>query len=478
MEVPWSRSTARGQSMHIPDDNESDPYSAARLHAFTTNRHDGSSPRPPTMIERKFNNNAPSMLSRQPSTPGGYGSGGYGATSFNIGDVVSAPPSAVPSSANPFLSGEEANQMAIYGNMAPSTPLTRQPSNPYGEPMTPQSALTRQPSNPYGDPSVQQTVLTRQPSQAQVLSRQPSMQYPGSMNGSGTPITPLPPMPYASVPYTPNSAIDSTMSTGEGEEFGAYDRSSVTPFQAQQYAEIKKKLGVAANGGNTQSLGAVSEMTLTDEDYKGEDEKKVDELEEFDAEVAASRALHVVNTTPEPPLSPALKSNAQLPGSPLAATHAEKEMDMEADAQEIEFPVTPSLISSSRIMSTPPVLPEVGRPFSPMSYDFPIPVTAASSSMPIGGKGSPRGSDFGSEVHGQQGHAFSVAKAGVARSPLAEIAGMAGVEHGDEKEKGAVTPTQMPQEDAKGRELQGQGQQKRPDTVYTVYDEEDAYGGF
>jgi hypothetical protein len=112
---------------------------------------------------------------------------------------------------------------------------------------------------------------------------------------------------------------------------------------------------------------------------------------------------------------------------------------------DIEVPLpTPIMFEQTRISSNPPTLPEIRVPersFSPAaSFELPVPLSARESPSPFSVEFSdvrtppPAGLKFTS-------------------SPLA-----------------ISTPTSAEPTEAKSS--------KRPDTVYTLYDEEDAYGGF
>jgi len=111
----------------------------------------------------------------------------------------------------------------------------------------------------------------------------------------------------------------------------------------------------------------------------------------------------------------------------------------------IEVPLpTPIMFEQTRISSNPPTLPEIRVPersLSPVaSFELPVPLSARESPSPFSVEFSdvrtppPAGLKFTS-------------------SPLA-----------------ISTPTSAEPTEAKSS--------KRPDTVYTLYDEEDAYGGF
>jgi hypothetical protein len=119
---------------------------------------------------------------------------------------------------------------------------------------------------------------------------------------------------------------------------------------------------------------------------------------------------------------------------------------------EIEVPLpTPIMFQETRVSSTPPSLPEIRVPersFSPVaSFEFPVPLSARESPSPF----SVEFSDVRSPP--PAGLKFT-------SSPLATSTPT------------QVEPTTIPREPNAEAEYR-----KRPDTVYTLYDEEDAYGG-
>lgn len=142
-------------------------------------------PRPPTMIERHVNNASPALAAQRNfsgSGPNFYG--GYGQQSLGPGDVVQ------PAYGQPAMGYGEPGQLA------------RQPSNG--------AFLTRQPSAAVGHGNPVQP--TRQPSNVIAPNRQPS--------AAG----------YGATPEDTNA------------HYVDLNRSSVTPFQAAQYAAISRHL--------------------------------------------------------------------------------------------------------------------------------------------------------------------------------------------------------------------------------------------
>ncbi|EGN96900.1 hypothetical protein SERLA73DRAFT_124667 [Serpula lacrymans var. lacrymans S7.3] len=153
-------------------------------------------PRPPTMIERKLTNASPALAAQQGYGQPPYGGGGYdvyGQHSFGPGELVPQIRSPPPASHQPF---------GAYGQ------------SPLGSPTS--VAQYDSAYNQHGQ-------LNRQPSNPTYLNRQDSM-----MNA-----------PYGVV-ADPNA------------HYVDLNRSSVTPFQAAQYADITRRL--ASN-----SLNGISE---------------------------------------------------------------------------------------------------------------------------------------------------------------------------------------------------------------------------
>jgi hypothetical protein len=146
--------------------------------------------------------------------------------------------------------------------------------------------------------------------------------------------------------------------------------------------------------------------------------------------------------------------------SPFADTgteHADVYASREVD-DEVPLP-TPVLFEHTRITSTPPTLPEIQVPersFSPVaSLEFPVPLSARDTPSPFTVEFSdmrtppPAGLKYKS-------------------SPLAGASPGASPTSSAGQAQPSVIPHQ-PKTDAESV--------KRPDSVYTMYDEDDAYGG-
>jgi hypothetical protein len=183
------------------------------------------------------------------------------------------------------------------------------------------------------------------------------------------------------------------------------DRSSVTPFQAAQYAEISRQLNTKAPGG----LNPVNE----------------------DEEQAHYTNSYAISS----------RDNANQ-SSPFADPH---------EAQDAQDLVPPSPIYSmnstktfrDRVISNPPQLPDFQaqeRTFSPTSYDFPQTPSVLPTPSP-----SPAN--------------FSI--------PSSQAV---------ERFPNGLTPEAAGAPSA--RNVAASGKNQRPASTYTVYDENDAYGGF
>jgi len=380
----WNRPDAIRHSVILPDEpGPVRPYNGAGY----------GSPRPPTMIERHLDR-SPSMPSHQPSLPrmypnntygNSYGNNtygnSYGATgngydataypqpSFSPGEVMS------PTSANPFISPYA--QDVMVSPVSSNVPDYHQQS-----PVSPPpAALTRQPSNG--------------PREVPVAYQNTS-----------------PAGPYSPVVSSPDAT---------DPNYVDLSRSSVTPFQAAQYAEISERL-------RTPMSSVLEDVPV--EPSSGQSNQ---------------RRLTPPTGLPAPNENTSSVSPFIDPGPEQPVVDASQELDM-----EVPLP-TPILYEHTRISSTPPTLPEIRVPersFSPVaSFEFPVPLSARDSPSPFTAEFSdlrtppPEGLKYKS-------------------SPLA-----------------TSSPTQdQPSTSAIPRETEGEPA-KRPDTVYTMYDEDDAYGG-
>jgi len=234
------------------------------------------------------------------------------------------------------------------------------------------------------------------------------------------------------------------------------DRSSVTPFQAAQYAEISRKLNETPV-----PLNAVNES---------EEEEQPDSR-------ASDRAMYANQAGVEQShlSAPADGANANAqspfldPQSPAQVHHnLSVRTDRFLGAREDVTPPSPiyslhSPKNHQRPVSDTPSVPEIKVPertFSPMSYDFPQTPSARPTPSPfhtnfsIPMQQQPAGQRFSKDLGPN-----------VAESAPAP----------------PVTPIQATAPDlAKREEMtpKPEAQRQRPTSSYTVYDESDAYGGF
>lgn len=288
----------------------------------------GFNPRPPTMIERRLASPAPAF-GTQHGAPGphyfdGHNGQDYGATDQYGQQYQSFAPGQVMHQNNmsPPQSATSANP--LYPNAA----YAQSPFSPIGTPVYEGGFDDRAGASPY---------LTRQPSNGNQLNRQPSY-------GQDVPAQ------YANYPGQAPQAAQGYPAA----DYVDLARSSVSPYQAAQYAEISKKLNTDIPAGL--DTPAVAQFVQ-----------------------AGNRA----------DVSPFAD-----PGSPMAPQTPQGRGSVES-AQEFNFPAPPSpaYTNSSRIDSTPPMLPEitVESRVSVTSYDFPNSVRASADPHSPMGSGYPSG---------------------------------------------------------------------------------------
>lgn len=362
------------------------------VHSGTLNR--GHNLRPPTMIERRLANASPGQYGRPQQqnhgagaynaygTQDGYaGDGGYGyaVEGYEEQQQHSFVPGQVIPSGN-FTPGI-GQPLSPTTSMA-STPTSGRPlispaayaaGGQYEAAYNEQGQLARQPSHVNNGPTMSGAIMNRQPSNGAHLARQPSSADPQA-------------------------------------HYVDLDRSSVTPYQAAQYAEISRRLNTEVPGGLPSPLANAAAARIP------ADAKNLGAVTEDEEPAAQSPAR----------TSPFADPSTDFPLPPPSPVHR----------------------TATRIDSTPPQLPEIylqQRAFSPVSYDFP------SSARP-----SP--SPF-STTFPESAAAVPAAAQKAAKVTVPEPAAVAGGQ-------------------ANARSPLGPGERKRPDTMCTVYDPEDAYGGF
>lgn len=339
------------------------------------------------MIEQRLAQGPPISFSQHP-----YGNNnGYYAypdqASYAPGQYItmpgeSMPPQAwTPDSSRPFFSPMGETPLGSPVSVAP-----------YDSAYDAHGQLIRQPSPGPAE------YLNRQPSMgaASQLSRQPSA-------GPGQFLT--------------RQAPDQGMSLDvpNGAHYVDLSRSSVSPFQAEQYAEISQKL----NTEPPMPLPSPLVAAAADEAITRDDD------DDISPDVTEPRPLKVVNQASRSP-------HSSVNGSPFA--------DPQMQGYEMPKPPSPTFSNKSRIDSTPPTLPEMQRAFSPVSLEFPMNASPAARAAPSPLAGSVE-----------------------MPSPPAEVHSTHNAPHD------SATPTPRP--------ARGEMPPARPDTVYTMYDDDDAYGG-
>ncbi|KAI0364542.1 hypothetical protein BV20DRAFT_955993 [Pilatotrama ljubarskyi] len=373
----------RRQSVALRDDDV-----PVMSRAMTLNRGGASTPRPPTMIERKMASTP--VAYPVPPVPHPYGyAGAYGQPSFSPGQIMTPGPytPTTVNSAHPFFS-------------------------PYGQ-------------SPIGSPVSVAAYDSAYNADGHPISRQPS-------NGSSTVLS-----------RQPSSAAQPAVQATPETDYVDLNRSSVTPFQAAQYAEISRRLNTTPPQPLPASeVAEVAEEIEQDEPVPVPPQKSVEPLE-LQPSISFDEPRHLaVQPTPR---------EHSFPESPFAdptMSFHEEQMQHAPQARDSLFaepqPPSPTFSSKSRITSTPPTLPEIQiqqRPFSPVSLDFPL---VPSTPHPVP---SPLGSTFSIPSPPPSAH-------------FPETTAPA-----------SATPT------LRDHVVAGAPMAKRPDTVYTLYDEDDAYAG-
>ena len=377
-------------------------------------------PRPPTMFERK------NMPGYGASMAGGYGSMNASQSGSPFNDYP-APQPMVSYSPGMFVPPQSPAPVMQYANAAPFFSPAYQ--SPMGSPVTIGS---------YGGAQFDaQGQLIRAPSGATTLSRNTSVahpQYPGS-----------PPLPetadfsqgYGQISRNPSIAASTMLSRnntllqaqmpGQGlqpsdADYADLSRASVTPFQAAQYEAISKQLNIPPP------------VPL----------HQVNENDELDITENSNMNTNKVPQAPLPsPFDDPTKFQTQ--GTTGASTNEEYYVEGET--------------ASTRVTSMPPSLPEISmseRVFSPVGLNFP------SSSSEIPGRASPK----------------------VDLPPLSPISStpqkaqvVQAADHDGREtpvEIGFAAPASAKLE-VSHMPAQPSQPSKRPETVY---DDDDAYGGF
>jgi hypothetical protein len=356
----------------------------------------GFNPRPPTMIERHMANRGqfdavPPMPSLQQynnlaaSGAGGAGVGYGGGYQFPGSRQPSfSPGQVIPNAGSPPPSATGAQFLAPYGAAA-------SPHDSYND----QSQLGRQ-------PSVSAAVYHEN---GQLVGQQRDLGRQNSVNAN--------------------------------TDYVDLSRSSVTPYQAAQYAEISKKLNE-----NPPPLRAVNENDEEPGTSASDRAMYADQISESHTHLAISSEegdASLESPFADPQMPAAIHSNLSggVPPSPIYTLHSQK-------------------TSQERVLSDPPTLPEIRVPeqtFSPTSYDFPQTPSARPTPSPFSTN-------------------FSIPS-----SPTRKLHNNLSFQAAD----APPTPTAPAPVTVPGlatREVTTKPESHRPASTYTVYDETDAYGGF
>jgi hypothetical protein len=370
--------------------------------------------RPPTMIERSIATRGAASygatdIGDSQQNGNTYGTNTYNSAyrqpspSFAPGQIIPSPLSRTPTSSAPLIPPPLHTQAPDVAHFAPYSPTTGNPNFSSGQALFSPSAYGASPFSPVDHDSSragdQYAVYAGQPNTNSSLMRAPSaapsyVSRQPSRSGAGPGLH--------DTSYGVAQAHYAELDRSQGvlqAQYANLDRASVTPFQAAQYAEIARQLNTDA---------------------------------------PTDKAMEALQEEPSSPTSPAPAYSPLVP----------HDSDRRTSDPFNPSPPTPAYGASSRVRidSTPPMLPDLPRAYSPVTVDF-----ASSRSPPV--MGSPHSPLSGA---GMSYPTSAVAGDNVVPAPP----------------PARVAPTPA---EARGRQLE---ERARPDTMYTVYDPEDAYGGF
>jgi hypothetical protein len=417
----------------------------------------GFNPRPPSMIERHMASPASTFGAQYATQAPVAGTNAYGEeypsynpdvqfASFAPGQVVNynaPPPKPLP---NPFATPTKAQFGPIASPFAGPGQYEQQV---YGD----QGSLTRQLSS---------GSTTTYP----VLTRQSSLTNPHPHQENAAPV----------------AAVTARESTVPDNDYVDLSRSSVSPFQAAQYAEISRRLKTEVPSGLTTPEAAQSQFALAaaavDRDLPPLPPPKEDNEHQSPfadpISTPSTPTPRVSNTFHNQQLQPKQQQQHEQ-GEMRPISAAESDLSQEVVFPvDLDFPVPPSPVhtisSRYRVDSTPPMLPEilVESRVSVSGYEFaPPPRHGDSSNLAP----SPLGSGFPSP-------AFATTRFPATPSPLASSFGIITPrqEGGFDQEHGEIVPPPLVKQEKQKINGNGSGL-KRSNTVYSMYDGEDAYGG-
>lgn len=342
---------------------------------------------------------------------------------MNAPSTPTTPYAMTPTSATPFMHSQ--TPAPPYGVLfqAPGSPVTRQPSSGpaqyldrkgsmnvmqnVSEPATPDPVVTRQPSMGAAPALSRGTSM----GSGQVLTRQGSLGADQALNRTPSDIA------QASLYRQPSDLVTEILNrqrssrvfpdehqVGPDAHYVDLNRSSVTPFQQQQYSEISRRLNIPAPG--SQPAGIAEEI---DDDAPLPEPMGMKDLPVPRDSVPPAQPVTqpTVQVTTEKPV----EKSATESSSPFADPEdGGQDVTVPGHMHVVEFPVTPQTEESfgplpspgrfltpaspkynepplpspalvDRVPSTPPILPEIHlqeRAFSPVSSEYPIaPMSAA-----------------------------------------------------------------------------------------------------
>lgn len=392
----------------------------------------GFNPRPPSMIERKLASPAPTYGPHGGMQPGmtynPYGDHSQGQYGYGAGDN------------SPYGNGmDHQAQYAPPHQMMNQTPTSLFSPSAYGQspfsPVTPGGFVTRRTS-----------AGSSNGHQGQEARESPFFTQPNS-TAAGLAAA----AQYATYPTQPGTHDHQHNQPTAANSYVDLDRSSVTPFQAQQYAEISRKLNtqVPTGGAGGQSSLRMQNITEDDDDdfiAPPPPPQKYDVSPFADPTTPRGQQFsldHQPQAQAQTPVQSQFQPQSQSQVQQQQQQQEQDEDDFSAGYYATATPTAPSL---PRVTSIPPMLPEIHvQPRVSVNvhgeggaggFEFPNPRFAQSGTFPV--TPSPLASSFGDEVHAAVG----------AGTPAAVAA-----------------PASAPSQVALG---------KRPETVY---DPEDAYGG-
>ncbi|KAF8159326.1 hypothetical protein B0H34DRAFT_399096 [Crassisporium funariophilum] len=402
----------------------------------------GFNPRPPVMAEHRHASPAPTF-GTQYGAPGpayNYDNDYPGGNSENRAGYGSQYPAYGP------------GQVMYNGVPSPNTASSTQPMFPVAlhnqSPFSPIGA----PSSPHGHYDEQQQYyenqgLSRQPSMGANLNRQPSAP-------AGYPVLTRQQSAHSSADAHYRQEHANAALGRESAPVNDYvdlNRSSVSPYQAAQYVEISRRLNTQVPEGlHTPEI----DRELPPLPPKPEGISPFADPASAPPSPGGQYAIDRRNLNPSPrPLS----------GDSIAS----------AASQTLEFPAPPSPAHTAhsryRVDSTPPTLPEIHLE------------SRVSMGLRNSGALSPLGSGFPSGL-GAGAVAIGGTRFPATPSPLASSFGMPSTPGSNRNTFGAVVtaPPPMPASHAAPATQSAHDEvkfEKKRGTMYSVYDDEDAYGG-